>query len=79
MDEKRDSQRKRVLKAGMIEFHGGGIDCVIRNLSGSGAALEVESVVGVPAEFTLVVRADDFSRKCRVVRRETRRLGVKFE
>jgi hypothetical protein len=79
MDEKRNSHRKRVLKAGTIEFHGGAIDCVIRNLSDTGAALEVESVVGVPAEFTLVVRADDLARKCRVVRRENKRLGVRFE
>lgn len=79
MEEKRVSQRKRMLKAGTIEFHGGGIDCVIRNLSDNGAALEVESVVGIPPEFTLVVRAENFSRKCRVVRREQKRLGVKFQ
>src|SRR5712675_1363394 len=45
--------RQRVLKAGKIEFSGGAIDCVIRNISETGAAIEVASPVGIPAEFNL--------------------------
>lgn len=43
MDNKRTAPRHRVLKAGTIEFGGGGISCTVRNLSASGAALDVES------------------------------------
>jgi hypothetical protein len=41
--EKRVAPRHRVLKAAKIEFGGSVIDCSIRNISDTGAALEVES------------------------------------
>ncbi len=49
MEQKRIAQRHRVLKAGTIEFNGGGIDCTLRNVSETGAALDVTSPVGIPA------------------------------
>lgn len=58
MEDKRRTARQRVLKAGTIEFGGGAINCVARNLSESGAALEVESPVGIPDVFQLVISAD---------------------
>jgi hypothetical protein len=36
------------LKAGKISFGGGAIDCTVRNLSETGAALEVTTPVGIP-------------------------------
>ena len=78
MSEHRIVPRKRVLKAGTIEFAGGGIDCTVRNLSDTGAALSVESPVGIPAEFNLVVVADQVSRRCRVVWRKENRIGITF-
>lgn len=59
-------------------FGGVVIDCAVRNLSEKGAALEAARVVGIPAEFSLVVRSDDFNRKCRVVWRKLNRIGVAF-
>jgi len=41
MDETRRAPRRRVLKAGSITVGGGAIDCVVRNLSATGAALQV--------------------------------------
>lgn len=55
MVETRSAPRHRVLKAGTIEFGGGAIDCVVRNLSATGAALEISSQVGIPEKFALVV------------------------
>ncbi len=78
MSEHRIALRKRVLKAGTIEFGGGGIDCTVRNLSDTGAALSVESPVGIPPEFNLVVVADQVSRRCRVVWRKENRIGIRF-
>ena len=79
MSEHRTSLRQRVLKAGEIEFGGGAIDCTVRNLSETGAALSVESPVGIPAEFNLVILSDDVNRRCRVVWRKEKRIGVTFE
>lgn len=78
MSEHRIAPRKRVLKAGTIEFAGGGIDCTVRNLSDTGAALSVESPVGIPAEFKLVVVSDQVSRMCRVVWPKANRIGIHF-
>jgi hypothetical protein len=47
MVETRSAARHRVLKAGTIEFGGGAIDCLVRNLSTTGAALEISSKVGI--------------------------------
>ena len=58
MVETRIAFRHRVLKAATIEFRGDSIDCVIRDLSTTGAALEVSSQTGIPAKFTLVIPGD---------------------
>jgi PilZ domain len=78
-EEARRNARHRVLKAGTIEFGGGAIDCAIRNLSASGAALQVESQTGIPDQFTLVIPADGVSKPCRVAWRRATRLGVAFD
>lgn len=78
MGERRDKARHRVLKAGTIEFGGGAIDCSVRNLSDTGAALDVTSPVGIPERFILFVQADEIHRSCTVVWRKEKRIGVKF-
>ncbi|RQH07710.1 MULTISPECIES: PilZ domain-containing protein [unclassified Bradyrhizobium] len=78
MDERRSKSRHRVLKAGTIEFGGGAIDCTVRNLSDTGAALDVTSPVGIPQYFTLFVQADGTHLSCTVVWRKEKRIGVRF-
>ena len=78
MDERRDKARHRVLKAGTIEFGGGAISCTVRNLSDTGAALDVTSPVGIPERFTLIIQAEGKHLACTVVWRKERRIGVKF-
>ena len=79
IDETRIAPRRRVLKAGAITFaHGAAIDCTVKNLSATGAALEVESPLGIPSEFVLVVASDSIRRSCHVVWRKERRIGVTF-
>ena len=58
MDERRAAPRNRVMKAGTIEFDGDAITCLVRDLSISGAQLDVNSPVGIPDQFTLAFRAD---------------------
>jgi hypothetical protein len=79
MSEKRIAPRKRILKAGKIEFGWGAIDCVVRNISSTGASLEVESPVGIPDRFDLVIVLDRLRRQSRVVWRKEKRLGVRFD
>lgn len=78
MDERRGRSRHRVLKAGTIGFGGGGIDCTVRNLSDTGAALDVSSPIGIPDQFTLFVPADGKHLECTVIWRKEKRIGVRF-
>jgi hypothetical protein len=79
MVETRIAFRHRVLKTATIEFGGDAIDCVVRNLSSTGAALEVSSQFGIPATFTLVVPGDSLHLPCAVVWRTPYRIGVHFD
>jgi hypothetical protein len=77
MEDHRITSRQRVLKGGTIEFGGGAITCTVRNISTTGAALDVTSPVGIPARFTLITGGSHLP--CRVVWRKERRIGVTFE
>ncbi|MGM4887836.1 PilZ domain-containing protein [Tardiphaga sp. 20_F10_N6_6] len=79
MIEKRTAPRHRVLKRGTLAFGGGGIDCTVRNLSASGARVDIASPLGLPSNFMLVIEADHFIRRCRPVWNNDRQLGVAFE
>jgi hypothetical protein len=79
VDEHRTAPRRRLLKTGKISFGGGAIDCTVRNLSETGAALEVNSPVGIPEQFTLVIEPDQIRVPCRVVWRKETRIGIHFE
>lgn len=76
--DKRGKQRRRVLKAGMIEFPGGAFSCMVRNLSETGAALDVPSPIGIPDHFTLVIQTESLRFFCSSVWRRERRIGVEF-
>jgi hypothetical protein len=78
--ERRISPRRRTYKVARIGFGGGRavINCLIRNLSETGACLGVESPVGIPDEFNLVFESGEPSRMCRVMWRKAKLLGVAF-
>ena len=80
MIEKRTFPRHRVLKQGTIAFRGGGgIDCMVRNLSLGGARLDIVNPVGLPSSFTLVIVADHFLRECYAVWSREQKIGVAFD
>ena len=79
MDPQRIAPRRRILKAGSIECGGGVIDCIVRNLSETGAALEVVSPLFIPERFTLIVPTDQLKRRCHIVWRKQKRIGVAFD
>ena len=79
MIDKRAAPRHRVLKHGTLAFvGGGGIDCMVRNISSSGARLDIASPVGLPPTFTLVIQTDQFTRRCRPVWSSDKSIGVAF-
>src|SRR6201995_4367651 len=79
-DNKRIAPRHRVLKQGRLAFDGGGsVDCTVRNLSDTGARVEVVTPVGLPKAFTLVIPADKFTRRCHAVWSHDKRIGVAFD
>jgi hypothetical protein len=80
MIEKRATPRHRVLKRGTLAFSGGGgLDCTVRNISESGARLDIANPLGIPDTFMLVIETDQFMRRCRAVWSSEQRLGVAFD
>lgn len=77
--ERRNVARYRALKRARITFkgHWATIDCTVRNLSDRGCCLKVESPIGIPDTFDLVL--DHVSvRNCRVTWRKPTQIGVEF-
>jgi PilZ domain len=79
MIERRATPRQRVFKAGTIEFDGSGVDCIVRNISPAGAALDVATMEGIPHEVTLSIATRNVRRHCYIVWRKERRIGVSFD
>jgi hypothetical protein len=75
--DRRVAQRMRTLKGGQIVWPTGvPVKCIVRNLSQTGANLEVGSPV--PHTFELVFDGDQSRRSCTVVWRKETKIGVKF-
>ena len=78
MEEHRASPRLRTLKGGLILFGTApAFDCVIRNMSNTGALLVVNPI-GIPDEITLVIKPEMVKRICQVVWRSADKIGVRF-
>jgi PilZ domain len=78
-EDNRIAQRRRVLKAGSINFGDREIPCTVRSVSATGAALEVATPLYIPDRFKLVVQSDNLNQPCHVVWRKQRRIGVAFD
>ena len=77
--ERRLAPRRNASIAASIVYNGGrGVKpCVVRNLSESGAKLEVSSVVGIPNSFDLLVPGHR-PQHCRVAWRALKEIGVAY-
>ena len=67
MVETRVAPRHRVIKPAEIEFGGYKRVCIIRDLSITGAALEVMDQASIPKHFNLVVPEDNLKLPCAIV------------
>jgi hypothetical protein len=80
MVETRAAPRHRVSKAAQIDYGGDKTPCTVRDLSVTGAAIELSDLMApVPKSFTLVLPEDKLKLPCRVVWRKGFRMGVAFE
>ena len=80
--EHRRERRMRVLKMARIVFNGGYsvYDCRVKNLSESGALLEMASLLGIPNRFEIALDPTATSRRlCTVMWRTDRLMGVAFD
>lgn len=79
-EDKRLSARKRMLKGGVIAFSArhATLPCVVRDLSDTGARLQVKATSSVPDTFDLIVELDGLEAPSRVVWRSLTELGVQF-
>ena len=79
MVETRRAPRFKVSKAARIGADRRAPRCIVRDLSVTGAALDVESQAEVPDQFSLVIPEDSLIVPCRVVWRRGYKIGVMFE
>ena len=77
--ERQNEVRNRVLKKAQIVFKGRGaaIDCAVLNLADRSACLKVESPIGIPNSFDLVLDHASVGN-CRVTWRKATQIGVEF-
>jgi hypothetical protein len=76
--DKRKAARRNVIKTGNIFFGKRREVCTVRDISATGAALEVADPSIVPDRFTLVLEMESASRWCDAVWRKHRQIGVRF-
>lgn len=78
--QRRTTQRSRSYKGGKILFNNkrSVISCTVRNLSAEGANLQVESALGVPAFFDVLIEGEPSARPGHVVWKAPNRIGVAF-
>ena len=80
MDEHRRSARLRSFKGGAILFEPApSVDCIIRNMSQTGACLEIPTYVTLPDQFILLIKHQTLQRRCRVAWRDSTQIGVRFK
>jgi hypothetical protein len=79
MVDTRIAPRYRVAKPAKLDHGGDKINCIIRDLSATGAALEISDIVRVPQNFILIIPEDRLRLPCHVVWRKEFRIGVAFD
>jgi hypothetical protein len=77
--EKRAAPRRQVLKTAFIVVSSKQpkIECAVRNISDTGAALEVSTTFGIPCNFDLII--DGARRHCRSLWRTQTKIGIMFD
>jgi hypothetical protein len=77
--ERRTNVRKPVLMSGSIKFADTTVNCLICDMSISGATIEVTNSQDIPERFSIHFKGDDTPLPCYVVWRKADRVGLAFE
>lgn len=79
MTEVRASARKRTLLGAKIVFNDGRsiFDCLVRNLSDTGAMIQIENPLAAPDSFSLQL-SDHRLLACKVRWRKINSMGIEF-
>ncbi len=80
MPERRRSNRTRTILSGKIIFNNrmSVLDCVVKNMSSSGAKLLLPNTLQVPNVFELYIPKMCCSYEARLIRYESEGIGVEF-
>jgi hypothetical protein len=78
--ERRADQRHRVLKGGTLHFNKGysSLECVIRDLSATGARIQMGETFGVPSRFTMSISGETTRIEASLRWRNSRSIGLSF-
>jgi hypothetical protein len=76
--ENRRASRRDIVRSGRISFAGESKSCMVRNISATGAAIEVGNLNETPDSFTLTMEMETAARPCTVVWRKKTQIGVRF-
>lgn len=78
--EKRRMQRRKVFRGAVLHFNCGTVsaECLVRNLSGHGAMVQLDPLSMVAGTFVFRLAGDDCSRQAELVWRQGGRAGIRF-
>ncbi|WP_152045894.1 PilZ domain-containing protein [Aureimonas psammosilenae] len=78
--ERRIAPRTKVLKRGQVVFNNNfsTFDCIVRNISATGALLTLDDAAHLPKEFGLRIGDDRTLRPARLVYRRGALAGIRF-
>ncbi len=80
-ENRRSERRARTLKRGRVVFNAGygTFECVVKDMSSSGARLQFGDALGVPQHFELIIDSDKIRKACTVRWRHNGMVGVSFD
>jgi hypothetical protein len=72
-------KRRRVLKTGYIVISDKApkLECTVRNISETGASIQVSTTIGIPSSFDVII--DGTRRHCSSVWRTDTKIGIAFQ
>lgn len=78
-DRRRTMRRNVNLLAHIVVDESSFVDCLVRNISDTGAMVMVRKSDLLPKEFLLIIPSEEFTRRVRIKWRRTKSIGVAFE
>ncbi|WP_167591777.1 PilZ domain-containing protein [Jiella endophytica] len=78
--ERRGAPRMRVLKRAKLVFNNGfsTFDCIVRNISATGALLTIDDSVHLPKEFRMRIGDEQTMRPAELIYRRSMFAGIRF-